>query len=112
MSKDILNQEQVHQLIIQHLKEIYDPEMPVNIYDLGLIYDIILMPSKDKQFKCEITMTLTNVTCPVGETLYQQVTNIALFIEPLESIWVELVFDPPWDMDKMSDEGKLELGYL
>ncbi len=98
--------------ITEELKKIYDPEIPVNIYDLGLIYDINC--SKDAEPVCIITMTLTSATCPVGESIVNQVKEIANHIEEISKITIQtnLVFDPPWDYEKMSDEAKLHLGMM
>ena len=99
--------------IIEELKKIYDPEIPVNIYDLGLIYDIDCK-DKEEYKKCVVTMTLTSPTCPVGESLVDQVRNIGYIIDEAPNLLIEpkLVFDPPWDQSKMSDEAKLQLGML
>jgi metal-sulfur cluster biosynthetic enzyme len=99
--------------IIEKLKDIYDPEIPVNIYDLGLIYSIDCS-DKDTVTVCTITMTLTSATCPVGESIVNQVRDIAGKIDEIPELIIEanLVFDPPWDYDKMSDEAKLHLGMM
>ncbi len=103
--------EHIKQEIIKYLKTIYDPEIPVNIYDLGLIYDIKLQRRPDG-YKAIITMTLTSVVCPVGESIVEMVKNIANKIDGLAEVEVNLVFDPPWDKSKMSDEAKLVLGMM
>ncbi|MFK5938542.1 MAG: iron-sulfur cluster assembly protein [Sulfurimonas sp.] len=99
--------------IIEKLKEIYDPEIPVNLYDLGLIYSIDCAGEGNIP-KCVITMTLTSATCPVSDSLVDQVRNVGSLIEsePDLSIEPNLVFDPPWDQEKMSIEAKLQLGLL
>lgn len=99
--------------ITEKLKEIYDPEIPVNIYDLGLIYGIDCA-KETKGVRCVVTMTLTSATCPVSESIVDQVRNIAHLIDdvPDLAIDVNLVFDPPWDQSKMSEEAKLQLGML
>lgn len=99
--------------IIEKLKEIYDPEIPVNLYDLGLIYSIDCAKERNGN-TCVVTMTLTSATCPVSESLVDQVRNIGSLIEdePNLTIQPNLVFDPPWTQDKMSDEAKLHLGML
>lgn len=99
--------------ITEKLKEIYDPEIPVNIYDLGLIYGIDC--AKESQgTKCVVTMTLTSATCPVSESILDQVRNVAHLIDDVPDLVIDanLVFDPPWDHSKMSDEAKLQLGML
>ncbi len=103
--------EEIKKEIIKYLKTIYDPEIPVNIYDLGLIYDIKLERREDG-YKAIITMTLTSVVCPVGESIVDMVKNIANKIDGLAEVEVNLVFDPPWDRSKMSDEAKLVLGMM
>lgn len=94
--------------IVQVLKGIYDPEIPVNIYDLGLIYEIQV----DDENTVEVTMTLTAPNCPVADSLIQEVEQQIKHIEGVKSAQVHLVFDPPWDKEMMSDEAKLELGLL
>jgi len=90
--------------IIEAIKKVYDPEIPVNIYELGLIYDI-----KIKKGDVEIIMTLTSPFCPVAGSLPKEVAARASEVEGVKNANVELVFEPPWTMDLMSDEAKLEL---
>ena len=90
--------------IVEELKKIYDPEIPVNIYELGLIYDVSV--NKDK---AKIKMTLTSPNCPVAESLPKEVKDSAMQVEEIESVDVELIWDPPWTKDMMSDAAKLEL---
>ena len=90
--------------IIDEIKKIYDPELPVNIYELGLIYDIKVNGSK-----AEIKMTLTTPNCPVAESLPKEVKEGAMQVEGIDDVDLELVWDPPWDKDMMSDAAKLEL---
>lgn len=99
--------------IIEKIKDIYDPEIPMNLYDLGLIYRIDCARGTDGPV-CAITMTLTSAGCPVSEVLVNQVRNVSSLIEeePNLEINVNLVFDPPWSKDNMSDEAKLSLGML
>ena len=99
---------QIETEIVQVLKNIYDPEIPVNIYDLGLIYDIEI----DDQDKATITMTLTAPNCPVADSLLLEVKEKVAAVEGIKSADVNLVFDPPWDPAMLSDEAKLELGML
>src|SRR4030042_932193 len=94
--------------IVSILKNIFDPEIPVNIYDLGLIYDIEI----DENDKAIITMTLTAPNCPVADSLLLEVKEKVEAIEGLSSAEVNLVFDPPWDPAMLSDEAKFELGML
>ena len=90
--------------IIDEIKKIYDPELPVNIYDLGLIYDV-----KVEGNKVKIKMTLTTPNCPVAESLPKEVKEGAMQVEGIEDVDLELVWDPPWSKDMMSDAAKLEL---
>ncbi len=94
--------------IIRVLKNIYDPEIPVNIYDLGLIYNINI----DEQNNAEIKMTLTAPNCPLADQILMDVKRNVTFIEGVNDVSIKLVFDPPWDKSMMSDEALLELGML
>ena len=90
--------------IIEEIRKIYDPELPVNIYELGLIYDIKVDGSKAK-----IKMTLTTPNCPVAESLPKEVKEGAMQVEGIDDVDLQLVWDPPWTKDMMSDAAKLEL---
>ena len=90
--------------VIAEIKKIYDPEIPVNIYELGLIYDIIVNNSEVK-----VKMTLTTPNCPVAESLPKEVKEGAMQVEGIEDVDLELVWDPPWNKDMMSEAAKLEL---
>ena len=92
-------------LIIEEIRKIYDPELPVNIYDLGLIYDITV---KDEKFAI-IKMTLTTPNCPVAESLPKEVKEGVMQVEGIEDVDLELVWDPPWNKDMMSEAAKLEM---
>ncbi len=94
-------------LVIEALKTVYDPEIPVNIYELGLIYDVEVTP----QGAVRVRMTLTAPNCPVAEVLPNQVRQRILDIEGVTSADIDLVFDPPWDREKMSDTARLALGF-
>jgi FeS assembly SUF system protein len=94
--------------IVKALKGIYDPEIPVDIYELGLIYDV--MVNTDDEVK--ILMTLTSPNCPVAESLPKEVEDKIRKIEGIKDVEVEITFDPPWSKDLMSEEAKLELGML
>ena len=90
--------------IIEEIRKIYDPEIPVNIYELGLIYDV-----KVKEDKAKIIMTLTSPNCPVAESLPQEVKDSVMQVEGIEKVDLDLVFEPPWDKSMMSEAAKLEL---
>ena len=90
--------------IIAEIKKIYDPELPVNIYDLGLIYDVQV-----NENKVLIEMTLTTPNCPVAESLPKEVKDGAMQVDEIEDVDLELVWDPPWTKEMMSDAAKLEL---
>ena len=98
----------LQQAVIDALKEIYDPEIPVNIYDLGLIYGVEV----DDECDATITMTLTTPHCPVAETMPGEVELRASSVPGIRDAEVDLVWDPPWSPEKMSDEARLELGML
>ena len=91
--------------IVEKLKTVYDPEIPVDIYELGLIYDVRIDEKKQK-----LDMTLTSPHCPVAETLPMQVRRTVEEIDELEEVEVKIVWEPPWDKTKMSEAAKLELG--
>ena len=91
--------------VIEEVKKIYDPEIPVNIYDLGLIYKIEV----DEKNKVNIDMTLTSPNCPVAESLPKEVKDNIMKINGVSDVNLNLVWEPPWDKDKMSEAAKLEL---
>ena len=91
--------------IITEIKKIYDPEIPVNIYDLGLIYDIKV----ENMNTAKVKMTLTSPNCPVAESLPKEVKDGIMQVEGIENVDLDLVWDPPWDKDRMSEAAKLEL---
>ncbi len=106
-----MNSDEIRQLeekIENVCKNLYDPEIPVNIYDLGLIYDIKV--SEDG--KAKIVMTLTAPNCPVAESLPAQLKEEVSVLNGVKEVDLEITFDPPWNMDMISDEAKLELGLL
>lgn len=94
--------------IVKVLKTIYDPEIPVNIYELGLIYEI----NVGEENKVEIVMTLTAPNCPIADQILQEVKDRIEFLDEVKECTVNLVFDPPWDQTMMSEEALLELGML
>ena len=91
--------------VIAEIKKIYDPEIPVNIYELGLIYDIII----DDKNNVKIDMTLTTPNCPVAESLPKEVKDSVMQIDGIEKVDLDLVWDPPWNKSMMSEAAKLEL---
>ncbi len=98
----------LHEAVIEALKSIYDPEIPVDIYELGLIYDVAISEDRD----AVVTMTLTTPHCPVAESMPGEVELRVLAVPGIRDAEVKLVWDPPWDPSKMSDEARLELGML
>ncbi|MFI1744969.1 SUF system Fe-S cluster assembly protein [Thalassobellus sediminis] len=94
--------------IVNVLKSIYDPEIPVDIYELGLIYDVFV----NEDYDVKILMTLTTPNCPVAETLPLEVEEKVKSLDAVKSAEVEITFDPPWTQELMSEEAKLELGML
>ena len=108
MSKNKMNSQDLGEKIVKELKSIFDPEIPVDIYELGLIYDVFV--NEDNEVK--ILMTLTTPNCPVAETLPQEVEEKIKSIDEVKTAEVEITFDPPWTRDLMSEEAKLELGFM
>lgn len=98
----------LQQAVIDALKEIYDPEIPVNIYDLGLIYNVEVVEDAD----VKVTMTLTTPHCPVAETMPNEIEMRVMGLHGVRDAEVVVTWDPPWDPSKMSDEARLELGML
>lgn len=94
--------------IVDVLRSIYDPEIPVNIYELGLIYDVQVSSEGD----VKILMTLTSPNCPVAESMPEEVKQKVGTIDVVKEVEVEITFDPPWTKDMMSEEAMLELGFL
>jgi FeS assembly SUF system protein len=100
--------EALENTIIDVLKTIHDPEIPVDVYELGLIYEVKIKTDGH----VEIEMTLTSPNCPVAESMPKEVEDKVAAIDGVASAKVNIVFDPPWDKDMMSEEAKLELGFL
>lgn len=94
--------------IVRALRQVYDPEIPVNVYDLGLIYEIKV----DSENKAFIKMTLTAPNCPMADQVLEDVNDAVLDVPGVTDVALELTFDPPWDKSRMSDEALLELGML
>ncbi|AXH14397.1 FeS assembly SUF system protein [Malaciobacter mytili LMG 24559] len=97
--------EDIEKKIIFNLKQVYDPEIPVNIYDLGLVYKIEF-EEKEPYLHAIVTMTLTSPACPVAENLLEQVKYVTLAVDLVDEAFVHLVFDPPWDKNMISEEGR------
>ena len=105
----IFNIQEIKEKIIEvKLKKVFDPEIPINIYDLGLIYDIQL-EEKDNYLFVTVKMTLTSPACPVAESLLGQVKSYVEAVDEVDECTVDLMFDPPWSKEKISEEGNLEL---
>tara|TARA_B100000902_G_C26961769_1_gene740887 strand:+ start:211 stop:531 length:321 start_codon:yes stop_codon:yes gene_type:complete len=99
---------QLEKSIVDALKTVYDPEIPVDIYELGLIYEIKIPDSKD----VTILMTLTSPNCPVAESLPQEVKDKVAGVDGVSSAEIDLLWEPPWDKDMMSEEALVELGMI
>ena len=108
MSESTLDTQELGEKVVTVLKTIYDPEIPVDIYELGLIYDVFVNEDRD----VKILMTLTTPNCPVAETLPVEVEEKVKSLNEVNEAEVEITFDPPWTQDVMSEEAKLELGFL
>ena len=103
-----INTKDLGEKIVKELKSIFDPEIPVDIYELGLIYDVFV--NEDNEVK--ILMTLTSPICPVAESLPAEVEEKVKSLDAIKDAEVEITFDPPWTQELMSEEAKLELGLL
>lgn len=108
MSESTIDVNALGEKIVRVLKTIFDPEIPVDIYELGLIYDVFV----NEDYEVKILMTLTTPNCPVAETLPLEVEEKVKSLDEVKNAKVEITFDPPWTQDLMSDEAKLELGML
>ncbi len=106
--KQSIDKDSLKAAAIAQLKEVYDPEIPVNIYDLGLIYDVII----DDNAHCDINMTLTTPGCPVAQTFPGMVEDAVCKVADIQSCSVELVWDPPWTQEYMTEAAKLQLGLI
>ena len=107
-----VSQEQLEKEVWNQLRSCYDPEIPVNIVDLGLIYDCHIAPAGTASYKVEVKMTLTAPGCGMGPMLAQDVQNRVLSLEGVDDVAVELVWDPPWNQSMMTEAAKLQLGLL
>ena len=103
-----MDSEKLAEKIIKVLKTVYDPEIPVDIYELGLIYDVLVNDNNE----VKIIMTLTTPNCPVADSLPKDVEDKVRLLDEVSDAKVELTFEPPWNRDLMSEEAKLELGFL
>lgn len=108
MSEEIIDTTALGEKIVAVIKTIYDPEIPVDIYELGLIYDVFV----NEDYDVKILMTLTTPNCPVAETLPLEVEEKIKSLKEVNDAEVEITFDPPWTQELMSEEAKLELGML
>ena len=107
-----VTQEQLEKQVWESLKTCYDPEIPVNVVDLGLIYDCHLTPLSKDTYKADVKMTLTAPGCGMGPVLAQDVQNKLISLEPIDEANVELVWDPPWNQGMMTEAAKLQLGLM
>jgi probable FeS assembly SUF system protein SufT len=107
-----VTQENLEKEIWNQLRTCYDPEIPVNVVDLGLIYDCHLSPLNTGSFRADVKMTLTAPGCGMGPMLAQDVQNKLLSLEGVDDVAVELVWDPPWNQSMISEAGKLQLGLM
>jgi len=107
-----VTQEAIEKQVWDQLKTCYDPEIPVNIVDLGLVYDCAVEPMGPNEFKVGVKMTLTAPGCGMGPVLQQDVQNKLLGIDPIQDVQVELVWDPPWNQSMLTEAAKLQLGLM
>ena len=108
VTPDPIQMVEIRPKVIAALQQVYDPEIPVNIYELGLIYDVLV----DAAGKVGIRMTLTAPACPAAQTLPGEVRDKARGVDGVSSAQVEITFDPPWSMERMTDAARLQLGLL
>lgn len=110
LSEEMLSNHTLEELVWIQMKKVYDPEIPVNIVDLGLIYEVNLVPLGKEDHQLNITMTLTAPGCGMGPTIVGDVKQRVSALPKITQVDVDMVFDPPWDREMMSDTAKLELG--
>ena len=103
-----LTEEQLKQMVVDAIKKVYDPEIPVDVYELGLIYEISVFPMNNVY----VLMTLTSPSCPSAEVIPGEVEQVIKALPEVNEVQVELTFDPPYTMEMMSEAAKLELGFL
>ena len=104
----MLNEQEIKDKVIEKIKEIFDPEIPVNIWDLGLIYEVNVLPINN----VEVVMTLTAPSCPAAQTLPHEVDQKVRTLEGINDVHVEVTWTPAWTKERMSEVAKLELGFL
>jgi len=107
-----VTKEEVEKAVWEQLKTCYDPEIPVNIVDLGLVYDCVVEPLTENSFKVSVKMTLTAPGCGMGPVLQQDAQNKILCLDPVDDVSVELVWDPPWNQSMLTEAAKLQLGLM
>lgn len=105
----IFDLKSIENKVIEHLKKVYDPEIPANIFDLGLIYSIEF-EEKEQYLHCTVTMTLTSPTCPVADSLLEQVKYVTLAVDEIDEAFVKLVFNPPWSPEMMTEDAREIMG--
>lgn len=105
---ELLTEEQLKEKSLEAIKKVYDPEIPVNIYELGLVYEISVFPLNN----VFVQMTLTSPSCPAAQSIPDDVKRNIKEIEGVNEVTVEITFDPPWTQDMMSEVAKLELGFM
>src|SRR4051812_47103327 len=105
---EILTEEQIKEKALEAIKKVYDPEIPVNIYELGLVYEISVFPVNN----VFVQMTLTSPSCPAAQSIPDDVKRNIKEIEGVNDVTVEITFDPPWTQEMMSEAAKLELGFM
>ncbi len=98
--------------VVERIRTVYDPEIPVNLYDLGLIYNIDVTAKENGKYDVKIVMTLTSPNCPIAEEIPLRVKEAVSFLEEVDKVAVDIVWDPPWDMSRMSDEARLQLNMI
>jgi len=108
MAIEAIDTNELGEKVVEVIKTIFDPEIPVDIYELGLIYDVFV----NEDYDVKVLMTLTTPNCPVAESLPQEVEERIKSIDKVNDVEVEITFDPPWTQELMSEEAKLELGML
>ena len=108
MSEKTIDPNLLGEKIVKELKQVFDPEIPVDVYELGLIYDVFI----NEDYEVKILITLTSPNCPVAESLPKEVEDKVKSIDEVKDAEVEITFDPPWTKDLMSEEAKLELGFM